>query len=198
MRPALTTTSFRVRQEAESSQLPSLATFFQCHPGFDFCSSIHCSRLPASLVREWTLARYGHHPFLDGRAARHRALHVPCLCGSDDWSLCHALRRCPIFSSLRSTWLQRLQSAVDGAPGPGASSATWSACGPNARLPPSGAPQRPHGRADGWAPYQWRCSSRLQALRQCSRAPMGARLWTASWTLAWTQGPADCPCGPKT
>ena len=34
--------------------------------------------------------------------------------------------------------------------------------------------------------------------RQRSRAPMGARLWTASWTLARTQGPADCPCGPKT
>ena len=109
VRPALTTTSFRMRQ-AESSQLPSLATFFQCHPGLDFCSSIRSSRLPASLIREWTLARCGHHPFLDGRAARHRALHVPCLCGSDDWSLCHALRRCPIFSSLRSAWLQRLHS----------------------------------------------------------------------------------------
>ena len=79
-----------------------------------------------------------------------------------------------------------------------------SACGPNARLPPSGAPQRPHGRGDGGAPCQWRCSSRWQALpwaahgpRQHSRAPMGARLWTASWTLVRTQGPADCPCGPE-
>ena len=82
----------------------------QCHPGLGFCTRIHCSRLPASLVREWALARCGHHPFLDGRAARHRALYQPCFYGTDDWSLCHDLRRCPIFSSLRSTWLQRPHS----------------------------------------------------------------------------------------
>ena len=35
---------------------------------------------------------------------------------------------------------------------------------PNARLPPSRAPQRPHGRDDGGAPYRWRRNSRLQAL----------------------------------
>ena len=54
VRPALATTSFRMRR-AESSQLPSLAAFLQCHPGLDFCSSMRCSRLPASLVREWTM-----------------------------------------------------------------------------------------------------------------------------------------------
>ncbi len=112
--PALATTSLRMRR-AESSQLPSLATFLQCHPGLDFCADVHCSRLPATLVREWTLARCGHHPFLDGRAARHRALRQPCLCGSDGWTLIHALRSCPLFSSWRSTWLQRLHSlGLDG------------------------------------------------------------------------------------
>ena len=82
-------------------------------------------------------------------------------------------------------WCWGPRSAVAGAPGLGASSATRSACGPNARLPPSGAPQRPHGRDDGGAPCRWRCSSRWQALpwaahrpRQHSRAPMAARLWT--------------------
>ena len=62
----------------------------------DFSPNIHASRRLPSLeileVREWTLARCGHHPFLDGRAARHRALNHPCLCGCDDWSLLHAWR----------------------------------------------------------------------------------------------------------
>ena len=57
----------------------------------------------------------------------------------------------------RHCWCWGLNSAVDGAPGPGADLV-------NARLPPSGAPQRTYGRDDGGAPYQWRCSSRLQAL----------------------------------
>ena len=111
VRPALATTSFRLRQ-AESSQLPYLATFLQCHPGLDFSSSVHCSWLPASLVWEWTLARCGHHPFLDGRPALHLALHQPCLCGSDDWSLFDALRPCPLFCPWRRTCFQRLHSLL--------------------------------------------------------------------------------------
>ena len=63
-------------------------------PGLDFCSSIHCSRLLASLVIEKTLARCGHHFFLDGCATRHRAVHQPCLRGSDHWSVCHADAPC--------------------------------------------------------------------------------------------------------
>ena len=47
---------------------------------------------------------------LDGRVARHRNLDHPCLCGSADWSLIHALRICPLFLHLRRTWLQCLQS----------------------------------------------------------------------------------------
>ena len=57
----------------------------------------------------WTLTRCGHHPFLDDRVARHGNLDHPCLCGSSDWSLIHALRTCPLFEHWRRTWLQRLQ-----------------------------------------------------------------------------------------
>ena len=89
-----------------ASQVASLATFPQCHPNLDFSPCIHASRLTSSVVREWTLAR----SLLDGRVARHRNLDHPCLCGSADWSLIHALRICPLFLHLRRTWLQRLQS----------------------------------------------------------------------------------------
>ena len=109
VRPALDGVGLRLRR-AEASQVASLATFLQCHPNLDFSPCIHASRLPSSVVREWTLARCGHHPFLDGRVARHRNLDHPCLCGYADWSLIHALRTCPLFLHLRRTWLQRLQS----------------------------------------------------------------------------------------
>ena len=96
-------------RQAEVNQLQSLAIFVECHPTLDFCSDLHGSRLPISSVRERTLARCSHHPFLDGRTARHRARSYPCLCGSSDWSFIHALRSCPLFHSLSSAWLQRLQ-----------------------------------------------------------------------------------------
>ena len=109
VRPALDGVGLRLRR-AEASQVASLATFLQCHPNLDFSPCIHASRLPSSVVREWTLARCGHHPFLDGRVARHSNLDYTCLCGSADWSLIHALRTCPLFLHLRRTWLQRLKS----------------------------------------------------------------------------------------
>ena len=109
VRPALDGIGLRLRR-AEASQVASLATFLQCHPNLDFSPCIHASRLPSSVVREWTLGRCGHHPFLDGRVARHRNLDYTCLCGSADWSLIHALRTCPLFLHLRRAWLQRLQS----------------------------------------------------------------------------------------
>ena len=108
VRPALDASSFRMRR-AEVIQLESLAIFVECHPTLDCCSDFHGSRLPISSVREWTLARCSHHPFLDGRIARHRARSFPCLCGSSDWSFIHALRSCPLFHSLKSAWLQSLQ-----------------------------------------------------------------------------------------
>ena len=78
--------------------------------------SAHCSRLPGSVIREWTLARCGHHPFMDGRAARHRGLRYPCLCCAADWSFIHAVRSCPMFLHWRNVWSRHLQSlghAVD-------------------------------------------------------------------------------------
>ena len=46
----------------------------------EFFVQTFSSRVSASIVREWTLARYGHHPFLDGRSAHHRSQAQPCLC----------------------------------------------------------------------------------------------------------------------
>ena len=40
---------------------------------------MNARRLPSSVVWEWIQARCGHHPFLDGRVARHRNLKHPCL-----------------------------------------------------------------------------------------------------------------------
>ena len=90
VRPALDSVGWRARQ-AEAFELASLAAFIQCHPDLDFSQNVHASRLPSSAVTGWTLARCGHHPFLDG-AARRRGLNHPGLCGCDDWSLLHALR----------------------------------------------------------------------------------------------------------
>ena len=68
--------------QAEVDAAPSLRMFARCHPNLSFCTAIHCLRLFSSHVREWTLARCGHHPFMDGRSARHRFLVHPCLCGA--------------------------------------------------------------------------------------------------------------------
>ena len=62
VRPVLDRVGWRARQ-VEASELASLATFIQCHPDLDFSQNVHASRLPSSAVREWTLARCGHHPF---------------------------------------------------------------------------------------------------------------------------------------
>ena len=59
----------------------------------------------ARWVRLWGLARCGHHPFSDGRAARHRGTcNLVCPCGSADFTLQHALCHCPRMSTLRRTW----------------------------------------------------------------------------------------------
>ena len=54
----------------------------------------------------------GHHPFPDGRSARHSAAGVlqhPCLCGCPQWTLLHGLRVCPLFHSQRQTWQRRMR-----------------------------------------------------------------------------------------
>ena len=96
--------------QAEVAAVPSLRMFARCHPSLSFCAAIHCSRLSSSHVREWTLARCGHHPFMDGRSARHRSLTHPCLCGTDACNFSHALRTCALYAPWRQAWLQRCHS----------------------------------------------------------------------------------------
>ena len=106
MCPALDRHAVAARR-AEVAAVPSLRLFAECHPGLNFCPHVHSSRVSASTVREWTLARCGHHPFLDGRSARHRSQIRPCLCGAAVWSFVHALRSCPLFVPWRRAWISR-------------------------------------------------------------------------------------------
>ena len=103
MCPALDRHAAAARR-AEVAAVPSLRLFAECHPRLRFCPNVHSSRVSTSIVREWTLARCGHHPFLDGRSARHRSQAQPCLCGAAVWSFVHALRSCPLFVPWRRAW----------------------------------------------------------------------------------------------
>ena len=96
-----------VARRAKVAAVPSLSLFAVCHPKPNFCPSVHCSRVSTSIVREWTLARCGHHPFLDGRSARHRSPVRSCVCGAAAWSFVHALRACPLFEPRRRAWTHR-------------------------------------------------------------------------------------------
>ena len=88
--------------------MPSLAGYAVFQPRLHGGNNIHFSRLPSSLLREWTLARCGHHTFQDGRSARHAHRHPECLCGTPCRTLLHAIRVCPLFDIQRHTWLERL------------------------------------------------------------------------------------------
>ena len=93
---------------AELLAVPSLANYAVYQPRLHCLVSIHSSGLPISAVREWTLARCGHHPFTDGRSARHsHRTDSLCLCG-DQCNLLHAIRACPLLASQRRHWLTRL------------------------------------------------------------------------------------------
>ena len=69
-------------------------------------------------ARYWGLARCGHHPFADGRAARHRAFsaslfNCPCrFCARSVDSLAHALFDCPAHIVLRKRWASRSRHAL--------------------------------------------------------------------------------------
>ena len=53
-------------------------------------------------VCQWGLAGCGHHPFCDGRAARHRGnCHARCPCGFAEFTLRHALSMCPLNAPMR-------------------------------------------------------------------------------------------------
>ena len=93
---------------ADLLAVPSLANYAVYQPRLHCLVSIHSSGLPISAVREWTLARCGHHPFTDGRSARHsHRTDSLCLCG-DQCNLLHAIRACPLLASQRRHWLTRL------------------------------------------------------------------------------------------
>eukprot|EP00439_Symbiodinium_sp_Y106_P021066 s9111_g2.t1 len=93
---------------AELMAMPSLADYAVFQPRLHGGNNIHSSRLPSSLLREWTLARCGHHPFQDGRIARHAPRQgSECLCGAPRSTFPHAIRVCPLFDTQRHTWLER-------------------------------------------------------------------------------------------
>ena len=97
---------------SEVAAVPSLSPFSQHQPHLLRARHVHAGRNSPLLVREWTLARCGHHPFPEGRSARHSAAGVlqhPCLCGCPQWTLLHGLRVCPVFHSQRQTWLHRMR-----------------------------------------------------------------------------------------
>ena len=62
-----------------------------------------------ALARYWGLARCGHHPFCDGRSARHRGNSIrPCrFCASHADTLAHALLHCTAHRAVRERWRSR-------------------------------------------------------------------------------------------
>ena len=105
------------RYRLELAAVPSLRTYLAYQPHLVCATQVHGGRLAPHVVREWTLARCGHHPFPDGRTARHCSsggAEQPCLCGSPHWSLIHGLRVCPLFGEQRRGWMLPMQrSRVD-------------------------------------------------------------------------------------
>ena len=71
-----------------------------------------------SIAAYRALARCGHHPFADGRAARHRVPSTAwtnspcrfCACGVD--SVAHAVLECPAHNILRQRWANRSRHAL--------------------------------------------------------------------------------------
>ena len=108
VRPALQRVA-QSQYHCELAALTSLADYAVFQPRLGGGNCIHESNIPTSIVRDWTLARCGHHPFADGRSARHSLMrHQVCLCGTGQWEFLHALRYCPLLNDQRRRWLQRL------------------------------------------------------------------------------------------
>ena len=87
--------------------VPSLSVYAELHPLPSMIAAIYGARLDSALVREWSLARIGHHPFDDGHPFRH--LQLPprsCACGASPATLSHALHSCPCrpFAEERARW----------------------------------------------------------------------------------------------
>ena len=100
---------------AKLAVVPSLRPFLEYPPHLVCASQVHGGRLGPNIAREWTLARCGHHPFPDGRNARHRASADPqqsCLCGNPSWNLFHKLRHCSLIDMQRQTWKLHMRSCA--------------------------------------------------------------------------------------
>lgn len=100
--------SSTARLHAAASNMSSLDLYnaVQQQPHLD--TRVHNSRISPESARDWGLARCGHHPFSDGRAARHRGSLIACpLCDNPSGSLVHALATCPGMLDLRHRWSVR-------------------------------------------------------------------------------------------
>ena len=83
-----------------------LSSAVQHLPNLD--ARVHNSRIGPAAARDWGLARCGHHPFSDGRSARHCGSVTACpLCGDSAGSFVHALAICPGMHDLRQRWSDR-------------------------------------------------------------------------------------------
>ena len=93
---------------SEIEAVHSLQSFPEYQPHLACAAQVHSGRLAPAMIREWTLARCGHHPFPDGRSARHStngARQFPCLCGGPHWNMLHGSRACALFEEQRHRWL---------------------------------------------------------------------------------------------
>ena len=72
----------------ELAAVTSLADYAVFQPRLVGGNCPHECNIPTSIVRDWTLARCGHHPFADGRSALHLLMRQQvCLCGTGQWEL---------------------------------------------------------------------------------------------------------------
>ena len=109
---------FQRRYQRGVAALPSLSVFASCVPAPALDRRVHNCRIHPAAAREWTLARCGHHPFADGRAARHAAQsHGICPCGLGADTFLLAVRSCPLHALARAAWAQRLAVPVAWASG---------------------------------------------------------------------------------
>jgi len=100
--------SMAVQNHISSCQAhSSLQPYAMLQPFPYFNSRVYGCNNDADEAREWGLARCGHHPCADGRAARHIGSNplACCLCGSAQCSLEHLLAECSGTADLRSAWL---------------------------------------------------------------------------------------------
>ena len=95
----------------------SLGLYHDAQPAPRLQTLVHNTRIHATSARAWGLARCGHHPFADGRSARHvGSTPTPCQCGAPAPTLRHALTACPATADLRARWAAAVQLPVEGLP----------------------------------------------------------------------------------